>query len=110
MSPQITALIKPEFVVEPENEAALFARRTHTMDRASGLVCRHQMLVTILDPLHRSSDAHRRRAGQHIFRIQLAADSETAAHMPFMEMNALERHPKHCRKRLAVVMRHLRCA
>src|SRR5215467_11567645 len=65
------------------------------------------MLVTILDPLDRPSKPQRRRAGQNIFGVKLAADPETATDMPFVQVNTVERQPEHRGERLAVVVRHL---
>ena len=55
VGPEVASLVEPELVVEAQNEAVLIDRRAHAMDRASGLVCRHQMLVTVLNPLDRPS-------------------------------------------------------
>src|SRR5262249_31389895 len=65
------------------------------------------MLITILDPLDRSSKPQRRRAGQNILRVKFAADPETATDMPLVQVNAVERQPEHRGERLPVVMRHL---
>ena len=107
MRPEIGSLVKPELVVEAQNKAFLVDRRAHPMDRASRLVCRDQMLVTILDPLDWPSEPQRRRAGQDVFRIKLAPNAKAAADMPFVQMDPIERQTKHRRERLPVVMRHL---
>jgi hypothetical protein len=107
MRPEITSLVEPEFVVEAENEPAIVHRGAYPMDRASRLVRRDQMLVTVLDPFDRPAEPQRRRAGQHIFGIKLAANAEPAADVPFVEVDPIERQPEHRRQRLAIVMRHL---
>ena len=107
VGPEIASLVEPEFVVEAQNEAVLVDRRAHPMDRAPRLVRRHQMLVTVLDPLDRPSQLQRRRAGQNVLGIKLAANAKAAADMPFVQVNPVERQPEHRRERLAVVMRHL---
>ncbi len=107
VGPEIASLVEPELVIEAQNEAVLVDCRAHPMDRASRLVRRHQMLVTVFDPLDGAPEPQRRRAGQNVFRIKLATNAESAADMPFVEVNPVERQPEHRRERLAIVMRHL---
>ena len=46
-------------------------------------------------------------ADQHILRIDLAANAEAAADMPFEKMNRRRAAPKHARDLVPVPMRHL---
>ena len=107
VGPEVGSLVEPELVVETHNQPVLVDRRAHPMDRASRLVRRHEMLVTVLDPLDRAPEPHGRCAGQDVLGIKLAANAEAAPDMPFVQVNPVERQPEHRRERLAVVMRHL---
>src|SRR5262249_45360347 len=101
------SLVEPEFVVEAQNDAALVNGGAHSMDRASRLVGRDQMLVAVLDPLDRPTEPQRRRAGPNVFGIEFAANAEAAADLTFVQVNAMERQSEHRGERLAVVMWHL---
>src|ERR1700730_10547739 len=81
---EVASLVEPELVVEAQNEAVLVDRRAHPMGRASRLVRRHQMLVTVLDSLDRPPEPQRRRTGQNVLGIELAANAEAAADMPIV--------------------------
>jgi hypothetical protein len=110
MGTQVGPLVMEEFVVNGEDvarwvdggpdEVALFAR----------MIGREQMLAPVLDPFHRPAQAHCCRADQNVFWIKLAANTEAATNVRFVQLNAREAASEYARKGLAILVWHLGCA
>ena len=107
MGAHVGALIVENLVVEREDAAVAVDRGAHVMLLLARMIGGNQMLAAILDPFDRPPQAQRRGAYQHVLRINLAADAEAAADMPFVEVNRRGRASKHPRDLVAVPVRHL---
>jgi hypothetical protein len=106
----IAALVGEDLVLEPEDEAARIDRRAQPVDLIARLVRRHQVLVAVLDPLHRALELQRGMAHEDVLGVELAAHAEAAADMALDEVHHVARPVEHARHLVAVVMRHLRRA
>src|ERR1700733_12916115 len=106
MGTNIGTLIVKEFVFDPQDSTFLINRHARTMALLARMVCRDQMFASILDPFDRSAHTYRRHAHQHIFRIELAAYSKTAADVKLVQMQGIGAAAKHFRERVAIAMRH----
>ena len=67
----------------------------------------HQVLAPVLDPLDRPTELHGGVGHQVVFRVELAADSEAAAHVGLHEVDAVLGHFQQRRQHRAVEVRHL---
>ncbi len=71
------------------------------------VVGRHQVLATILDPLHRPAQAHRRPRHHEVLGIELAAHAEAAAHLELEEVDQVLRMAEQVGEHPPVEVRHL---
>ena len=107
VGPDVGALVRPELVVEAEDEAARIDRGAHLVHLIARVVGGEQMLAAVLDPLDRPAQAARGEADQHVLGIQLAANAEPAADVPLEQLQRAGRQAEHRGDRIAVVVRHL---
>ena len=107
MGAHVGALVVEDLVLDRQNAAVAIDGGAGVMVLLARMVRGDQVLAAILDPLDRPAQAHRRGTHQHVFGIKLAADTETAADMPFVEVHRRRRAPEHAGNLGAVPMRHL---
>src|ERR1700722_18854356 len=95
MGPDIGALAMKVLVLERKDLPRRIGGDADSMNLLSRMIGGHQMLVPILDPLHRSPQPQCRETDQNVLRIEFAANSESTAYMSLEQMNgrgaALER-------------------
>ena len=77
------------------------------MDLLARMIGGHQMLVPILDPLHRPPQPQGGEADQDVLRIELAANPESASDMSLEQVNGGGAAPEGERQQVAGAMRHL---
>ena len=87
MGAHIGALIVEITIVDGEDSPFVVDRRTQSVKLLARMIGGDQMLAPVLDPFHRPPEAHGRDADQHVFRVELAADAEAAAHVRFVHMD-----------------------
>ena len=107
VGPDVGALVRPEFDLEAEDEAARIDRSAHLVHLIARVVGRDQMLAAVLDPFDRPAQAARGETDQHVLGIELAADAETAADVPLEQLQPAGGQIEHRGDGIAVVMRHL---
>ena len=103
----ISALIVKEFVVDGEDAPVAVDGGADVVGLLARMVGGDQVLAAVLDPFHRTPQPQRRDTNKHVFRIEFAADSESAADMAFEQIDAGRRTPQHSRNLIAVPVRHL---
>ena len=103
----IGALIVKDLVVDRENAPVAIDRGAHAMLLLARMIGGDQMLAAILDPFDRPLQAQRGDADQHVLRIDLAANAEAAADMPFKKVHRRRTAAEHARDLVPVPMRHL---
>ena len=74
------------------------------------VVGRHQVLAAVLDPLHRTAQAHRRPRHHEVLGIELAAYAEAAAHLELDEVDQVLGMAEQVGENPSVEVRHLRHA
>jgi hypothetical protein len=107
MGSDVAALVQPELIIDPENEAIVANRRSYPMDLVAGVIGGHQVFPAILDPFHRTLEGHRSGSNEDIFWVELAAYAEPATHVPFMQVHLILGKTEHRGDRIPVVVGQL---
>ena len=103
----ITALVVEEFVVDAEYAPTGVDGDARQVVLFAPLVGAHQVLLAVLDPLHRPAEPHGRDQDEDILGVKLATDAEAAADMAFVHMHPGRVAPEHADQRFLVAVRHL---
>src|SRR6266508_3380078 len=107
MRAHIGALIVKELVIDRQNAAVAIDGGANFVPLLPRMIGGDEMLVTILDPLHRVPETQSAEADQHVFGVKLAAHAEAAADMAFEQMHGRERSAENFRDQLARTVRDL---
>ena len=107
MGAQIGALVVKEFVVDRQDMARAIDGGADMVALLARMVGGHQVLAPVLDPFDRAPEAKRCERDQHVLGIELAANAEAAADMPFVEMHRGWAAPEDAGEQVAGDVRYL---
>ena len=110
MRANVRAEVDHEPVAQGHDHAVAADPDLHLVILLPRMVGRHQMLMTVLDPLHRTAQAHRRPRHHEVLGIELAAYAEAAAHLELDEVDQVLGMAEQVGENPAVEVRHLRHA
>ena len=97
--PDIRSLVMEEVIVDGKQAAFRIDRGANSVPLLARMICGDHVFAPVLQPFYRASKPHRRHQDEDVFRIDLAADTETTADMPFVKMDPGRAATEHARQR-----------
>ena len=107
MGAHIGALVEIEYVFQGQDLAVGLDRGASLVMLLPRVVGRHQMLVSVLDPLYRPSQSHCGDADEKVFGIEFAPYAEPATGTALPQHHRRRAAAEHPRQRVAVAVRDL---
>jgi hypothetical protein len=107
MGADVGALVEPELVIKPQDDAVGINRHPHMVALLTRMVRSHQVLAAVLDPFDRVTEPECGEADQEVLGVKLAANAEATAGVALFQHHSGGAATEETGERVAVAVRHL---